>query len=78
MHRTEEEKEKQEHEEMMIKYNFNDAAKTIEGLKGLLNVTVQDLDVKLDRVLKKQEHDYLRAYSIYVHNKEKELRKLVE
>lgn len=63
---------------MMIKYNFNDTAKTIKRLEGLLNVTVQDLDVKLDRVLKKQEHDYLRAYSIYVHNKENELRKLVE
>jgi len=62
----------------MVKYNFNDTAATIEKLKGLLNVTVQDLDVKLDRVLKKQEHDYLRAYSIYVKNKEKELRDLVE
>ncbi len=41
-------------------------------------MTVQDLDVKLDRVLKKQEHDYLRAYSIYVHYKEQELRTLVE
>lgn len=39
---------------------------------------MHELDVKLDRVLKKQEHDYLRAYSIYVHNKEQELRTLVE
>ena len=38
---------------------------------------VMDLDKKLDKVLKKQEHDYLKAYSIYVKEKEKDLRQLI-
>jgi exonuclease VII large subunit len=35
------------------------------------------LDVKLNRVLKKQEYEYLQAYNIYVKRKEKELEKLI-
>ena len=35
------------------------------------------MDEKLDRVLKKQEHDYLKGYSIYVKQKEKELKELI-
>jgi hypothetical protein len=38
---------------------------------------VKDLDVKLNRVLKRQEQQYLKGYSIYVREKEKELRDLV-
>ncbi len=38
---------------------------------------IGDLDTKLDKVLKKQEHDYLKAYSIYVKEKEKDLRLLI-
>ena len=38
---------------------------------------IDDLDVKLNSVLKKHEHDYLKGYSIYVKQKEKELRELV-
>ena len=38
---------------------------------------VKDLDVKLNRVLKRQEQQYLKGYSIYVREKEKELRELV-
>ena len=38
---------------------------------------INDLDVKLDKVLRKQEHDYLKAYSIYVKEKEKDLRLLI-
>jgi hypothetical protein len=38
---------------------------------------ITDLDKKLDKVLKKQEHDYLKAYSIYVKEKEKDLRTLI-
>lgn len=36
------------------------------------------MDVKLNRVLKRQEQEYLKGYSIYVREKEKELRTLVE
>lgn len=38
---------------------------------------VKDLDVKLNKVLKRQEQEYLKGYSIYVREKEKELRDLV-
>jgi hypothetical protein len=38
---------------------------------------ISDLDIKLNRVLKKQEFEYLQAYSVYVKRKEKELRKLI-
>lgn len=38
---------------------------------------IDGLDDKLDRVLKKQEHDYLKGYSIYVKQKEKELKELI-
>ena len=38
---------------------------------------INDLDSKLDKVLRKQEHDYLKAYSIYVKEKEKDLRLLI-
>jgi len=39
---------------------------------------IEDLDIKLDRQLKKQEHDYLKGYSIYVKTKEKELKTLIQ
>lgn len=42
-----------------------------------LNELVADLDAKLGRVLKRQEEDYLRGYSVYVREKERELRDLV-
>ncbi|MEC7228308.1 MAG: creatininase family protein, partial [Candidatus Latescibacterota bacterium] len=41
-------------------------------------VNTGQLDVKLDRQLKKQEHDYLKGYSIYVKTKEKELKTLIQ
>ena len=34
--------------------------------KQKLDKLVETLDSNLDRVLKKQEHDYLKGYSIYV------------
>jgi len=36
------------------------------------------LDKKLNRVLLKQEYDYLKGYNIYVKRKEKELRELID
>ncbi len=33
--------------------------------------------MKLNRVLAKQEYDYLKGYNIYVKRKEKELRELI-
>ena len=39
---------------------------------------ITDLDVKLNRVLAKQEYEYLKGYNIYVKKKEKELRQLID
>jgi hypothetical protein len=36
------------------------------------------MDAKLNKVLKRQEADYLKGYSIYVREKERELRDLVQ
>lgn len=49
----------------------------LQLLKGDIDNVVGDLDVKLNRVLKKHEHDYLKGYSVYVKQKERELRELV-
>lgn len=42
-----------------------------------LNDVIRDMDQKLNKVLKRQEADYLKGYSIYVREKERELRDLV-
>lgn len=49
----------------------------LERTKKELDDTIKDLDVKLNRVLAKQEYDYLQGYNIYVKRKEKELRELI-
>ena len=51
--------------------------KEMAPLMEELDDAIFDLDKKLNRVLKKHEHDYLKGYSIYVKQKEKELRDLV-
>lgn len=49
----------------------------LEKVKLDLDETIKDLDLKLNRVLAKQEYDYLKGYNIYVKRKEKELRELI-
>ena len=49
----------------------------LEKAKADLDETIRDLDAKLNRVLAKQEYDYLKGYNIYVKRKEKELRELI-
>ena len=46
----------------MLEHNKNKILREKEQLEEVL----EGLDTKLNRVLKKQEHDYLRGYSIYV------------
>ena len=46
--------------------------------KKALDKVIRSLDDSLDAVLKKQEHDYLKGYTIYVKQKEKELRELIQ
>lgn len=53
---------------------MNRVKKTQEQLDGIID----GLDVKLNRVLAKQEYEYLKGYNIYVKRKEKELRDLIE
>ena len=47
-------------------------------VKGDLDDTIKDLDTKLNRVLAKQEYDYLKSYNMYVKSKEKELRNMIQ
>jgi chromosome segregation ATPase len=46
--------------------------------KGELDEVVKDLDVKLNRVLAKQEYEYLKGYNVYVRQKEKELKATIQ
>lgn len=46
--------------------------------QGELDKVIEDLDKKLNRVLAKQEYEYLKGYNIYVKQKEKDLRELIE
>lgn len=39
---------------------------------------INGLDDSLNKVLRKQEYEYLQAYNIYVKRKEKELRGLID
>jgi len=50
----------------------------IDKTKNALEDVITDLDKKLNRVLEKQEYEYLNGYNIYVKRKEKELRELIE
>ncbi|CDW75865.1 UNKNOWN [Stylonychia lemnae] len=50
----------------------------VEKTKFQLEDIITDLDKKLNRVLLKQEYDYLKGYNIYVKRKEKELRELID
>ena len=47
-------------------------------MKKELDDVIGDLDEKLSAQLQKQEHDYLKGYSIYVKTKEKELKTLIQ
>lgn len=42
-----------------------------------MNEEISSLNEKLDERLKKQEHDYLKGYSLYVKQKEKDLRQII-
>ena len=46
--------------------------------KNDLDDVIKDLDVKLNRVLAKQEYEYLKGYNVYVRQKEKELKTTIQ
>jgi hypothetical protein len=39
---------------------------------------IGDMDTKLNRMLAKQEYEYLKGYNVFVKKKERELRRLIE
>ena len=52
--------------------------KELEQKHEEANTMIADLDSKLNKVLRKQEYEYLQAYNIYVKRKEKELHDLIQ
>ena len=49
----------------------------IYSINDELDDAITGLDRQLDQKLKKQEHDYLKGYSMYVKQKEKDLREII-
>jgi hypothetical protein len=49
----------------------------VRRLEQEVDMTLEDLDKKLGRVLAKQEYDYVRCYTLFVKRKERELRELI-
>ena len=65
---------------MEIPINREDIEKNAYKIKTLneeLDEAISGLDQQLDTKLKKQEHDYLKGYSMYVKQKEQDLRKII-
>jgi hypothetical protein len=49
----------------------------VKRIRDDLDNIIEGLDGKLDNVLKRQEEDYLKGYTIYVKQKEQELQQLI-
>ena len=60
-----------------LKLKSTDGLTEFETQQRNFNKVIEDLDTNLNRVLRKQEYEYLQAYNIYVKRKEKELVKLI-
>ena len=61
----------------MTNERLEQGRKHIQDIVEELDDMVVDMDVKLNGVLKRQEQDYLKGYSVYVREKERELRDLI-
>lgn len=61
----------------MTNERLEQGKKHIQDIVEELDDMVVDMDVKLNGVLKRQEQDYLKGYSVYVREKERELRDLI-
>lgn len=57
-----------------MKQNFD----RMENLKKELAWTIEDLDIKLNRVITKQEYDYLSGYSMFVSKKSSQLKAIID
>ena len=51
--------------------------KEIDQANEQLNNIIHDMEKKIGTVIKRHEGDYLKGYSIYVRDKERELRTLI-
>jgi hypothetical protein len=69
--------EEDEKKRVVTQEKLEQGKQEIELVVVQLDNLVKDMDVKLNGVLKRQELDYLKGYSIYVREKERELRELV-
>jgi len=49
----------------------------IANINEELDDAISGLNSQLEKKLKKQEHDYLKGYSMYVKQKEQDLRKII-
>jgi len=49
----------------------------LNRLQGELHETFEDLDQKLNKVLAKQEYEYMQTYTHYVKKKERELKDMI-
>jgi uncharacterized protein (DUF3084 family) len=65
-------------DERTVTRRLKRAKKTIQGLTAEMNGIVADLDDRMNSVLKRHEADYLKGYSIFVREKETELRELIQ
>ncbi|CDW88143.1 UNKNOWN [Stylonychia lemnae] len=50
----------------------------LDKMKDELQLTIDDLDLKLNRVVNKQEYDYLQGYQLFVQKKTNELRAIID
>lgn len=48
------------------------------AIKAELNEQVEGIEVRLTDLLRRNEYDYSVSYNIYVRNKEKELKSLID
>ena len=60
-----------------VKEKFGDIDQMFIKERTELDDVIKDLDQKLIDVLKRQEADYLKGYSIYVKQKQKDLKDII-
>ena len=70
-------RENQEDNNSVTDEQINVKKTEIFKINDELDEAISGLDKQLDDKLKKQEHDYLKGYSMYVKQKEQDLRKII-
>ena len=63
-------KNNEDQEELVTNEQLTQKANEIFKINDELDEAISGLDHQLDQKLKKQEHDYLKGYSMYVKQKE--------